>query len=129
MWKTKQQYEANKELRTAYPTRQTDRMTLGAAPTTTLKAVTPLSRKQSSSSSGNRLCTGLFVSRLQPHYTPKQVESFVWQQAGERVRVEKITGRSSQHSSFYIPCDRPVWDALKDSSIWPTGCCIKLYVC
>ena len=129
MWKTKKQYEANKELSTAYPTRQTDRMTLGAAPTTTLKAVTPLSRKQNSSSSGNRSCTGLFVSRLQPHYTPKQVESFVWQQAGEGVRVEKITGRSSQHSSFYIPCDGPVRDALKDSSIWPTGCFIKLYFC
>ena len=129
MWKTKQQNETNKELRTAYSTRQNDRMTLGTAPTTTHKAVTPLPRKQNLSPSGNRSCTGLFVSRLQPHYTPKQVESFVWQQAGEKVRVEKITGRSSQHSSFYIPCDRPVRDALKDSSIWPTGCFIKLYFC
>ena len=129
MWKTKQQKETNKELRIAYSNRQNDRMTLGTAPTTTLKAVTPLPRKQNSSPSGNRSCTGLFVSRLQPHYTPKQVESFVWQQAGEKVRVEKITSRSSQHSSFYIPCDRPVRDALKDSSIWPTGCFIKLYFC
>ena len=77
--------------------------------------------------SRNRTCTGLFVSRLEPHYTAKHIEAFIWQQAGEKVRVEKITGRASLHSSFYVPCDRPVRDALKNSNIWPTGCFVKLY--
>ena len=127
MWRTKVQNQTSKKLSTVHSSHPRDTVTIGTAPATTIKAVTSTSRNLNASSSRNRTCTGLFVSRLEPHYTAKHIEAFIWQQAGEKVRVEKITGRASLHSSFYVPCDRPVRDALKNSNIWPTGCFVKLY--
>ena len=124
---TKVQNKTSKKLSAAHSSHPRDTVTIGAAPVTTMKAVTSTSRNLNASSSRNRTCTGLFVSRLEPHYTAKHIGAFIWQQAGEKVRVEEITGRASLHSSFYVPCDRPVRDALKNSNIWPTGCFVKLY--
>ena len=97
----------------------------GTGPATLLKAVSH--SQHTTHSRGNRACTGLFISRLEPQYTPKHVETYIWQHAGERVRAQKIVSKSSSCSSFYVPCERKVRDSLMDPSIWPEGTFVKLY--
>ena len=97
----------------------------GTGPATSLKAV-PHSQ-HSTHSRGNRACTGFFISRLEPQYTPRHVEAYIWQHAGERVRAQKIVSKSSSCSSFYVPCEKKVRDSLMDPSIWPEGTFVKLY--
>ena len=97
----------------------------GTGPATSLKAVSH--SQHTTHSRGNRACTGLFISRLEPQYTPKHVETYIWQHAGERVRAQKIVSKSSSCSSFYVPCERKVRDSLMDPSIWPEGTFVKLY--
>ena len=97
----------------------------GTGPATTLKAVPH--GQHTTHSRGNRACTGLFISRLEPQYTPKHVEAYIWQHAGGRVHAQNIVSKSSSCSSFYVPCERKVRDSLMDPSIWPEGTFVKLY--
>ena len=60
---------------------------------------------------GKRVCTGVFISKLEPQYTPKHIEEYVWQQASEKVRVRKMQSKRST-SSFYIPCKGNVRESL-----------------
>ncbi len=96
---------------------------VGTGPSTTLKAAT----RKPNSHHGNRTCTGLFVSSLEPQCTTKQVNTYIWKHAGVRVRSEKIPIRYMSHSSFYLPCDNTVRESLKDPSIWPADVFVKPY--
>ncbi len=100
---------------------------VGTGPSTSmLRAIAPSSQSDRLSS-GNKTCTGLFISRLEPQCNIHQVQTHVWQHAGVRITAEKIATHSMKHSSFYIPCDRNVRDVLKDSSIWPIRAFVKEY--
>ena len=104
-----------------------DGVTIGTGPVTALKAVSSKSKRPYHTSHSNRRCTGLFISRLQPQFTAPQVQTHVWQQAGLRIKAEKIPTRYSSYSSFYVPCDRQVMEDMQDPSIWPVGTLVKPY--
>ena len=98
-----------------------DRVTVGTEPVTALKAVSSKSQRPYHTSHSNRRCTGLLISRLQLQFTAPQVQTHVWQQAGLRIKAEKIPMHYSSYSSFCVPCDRQVMEDLQDPSIWPVG--------
>ena len=105
---------------------QGDKVTIGTGPVSSLKAVSP-TRKSSESNSSNRHCSGLFISRLEAHCTAQQLQSYIWQHAGHKVKAEKITTKYGWYSSFYVPCNRRMRDDLQNPSIWSKGTLIKLY--
>jgi hypothetical protein len=75
----------------------------------------------------NRTCTGVFVTRLNPRTTTRQLELHVRNATGHTVRVEKLNARFNTYSSFYIRADRRMRGTLLDASVWPKGCMIKPY--
>ena len=102
---------------------QADRIVVGTGPNSSLRAV----QTTRSSNTSNRTCTGLFVSRIAPCHTANQLQTYVWQQSGYKVKAEKINSRSSTHSSFFIRCDKKLRDSLHDANVWPQGAFVKLY--
>ena len=97
----------------------------GTGPSLSIRAASSYDKE--TTFSRNRTCTGVFVSRLEPRHTTNQLEKFIWNQSGCRVKPEKLPNRYGTYSSFYIPCDKRTRDALLDCSIWPVGTLIKLY--
>lgn len=77
------------------------------------------------SSPTNRSCTGVFVTRLKPHTTASNVESYIKQEVGLSVKAEKLPTRYHTYSSFYIPCSGRSRAMLTDGTIWPKGSLIK----
>jgi hypothetical protein len=76
----------------------------GTAPSTQLKAAqcSHESRKQG----GNRICSGVFVTLLDPRTTVKRLAANVKLHTGYIVKPEKLPQRYDMYSSFYIRCDK-----------------------
>ena len=75
----------------------------------------------------NRTCTGLFVTRLPERYSAWQLEKCVWLNSGYNVKAEKLNTRYDTYTSFYIPADRQLRDALMDPDIWPVKSMVRLF--
>ena len=108
--------DRNKVRKSTHHKQKQKGITIGSGPGSSLRAVVPPSQKQHPTPS-NRHCTGLFISRLEPQCSAKQLQTYIWKQAGHRVRTEKIKTRYDTYSSFYIPCERRVREDLHDPSI------------
>ena len=75
--------------------------------------------QDSSSAEGNRICSGIFVTKLDPRTTVRDIANAVELHTGYRVKPEKMPTKHSSYSSFYIRCERNVRHMLLDASIWP----------
>ena len=102
-----------------------EKVLIGSGPSRTIRVAS--THENVTTPTRNRTCTGVFVSRLEPRHTANQIEKFVWNQSGCRVKPEKLPSRYGTYSSFYIPCDKRIREALLDCSIWPAGTLLKLY--
>ena len=90
----------------------------GTAPSNQLKAAaqgTHESKKQG----GNRICSGVFVSQLDPRTTVKGLTANVKLHTGYVVKPEKLPQKYDTYSSFYIRCNKNMRNILLDASIWP----------
>ena len=95
---------------------------LGNGPATDLRAVSG-----NYSNHRNKICTGVFLSRLLPRTSPQTVQKHILTESGERLRVEKLNTRFDTYSSFFIRCEKPVRDRILNPYIWPKGSLVKLY--
>ena len=73
----------------------------------------------------NRSVTGVFITRLNPRLTSRQIESFIKRETGLKVRPEKLETKYDSYSSFYIPGDSQLRSMLLDASLWPSGALLK----
>ena len=76
---------------------------------------------------GNKTCTGLFVTRIRPGCTARDLELHVWNTTGYRVKPEMLQTKYDSYKSFYVRCDHAVRSMLFDPSIWPEGSMVKLF--
>lgn len=106
--------------------RQSDDVVIGQARTSLLVSAQQATQRHHGNS-GNRRCTGLFVSRLAPRCTVDQLSTFVYQTTGHTVRPERLQTRYDSYSSFYIRCDGSLRRDLMDAHIWPSGALVKLF--
>ena len=70
--------------------------------------------------------TGVFVSRLDPRTTSKDVEQNIKRHTGLSIRAEKMRVKyPDSYSSFYIRCEHQVRSELLDAELWPQRCLVK----
>ena len=100
-----------------------DSLIIGASKSTKLKAVRQV--RQNGVTNQSRKCTGLFVSRLSPHTTPRQISNEVYSISGHRVTSEKIKTKYDYYSSYYIKCEKNIRESLLDCKLWPEGVLVK----
>jgi hypothetical protein len=99
----------------------------GKGKTVNIKAMTKMKSSQNERQESNRSVSGIFVTRLDPGTTSRQLELHLRKEAGLNTRPEKLNTRHPSYSSFYIPSDRNLRNTLLDASLWPEGARIKLY--
>jgi hypothetical protein len=75
----------------------------------------------------NKTVTGLFITRLSPRTTTKQLELHIKRETSINIRVEKLRTKYPTYSSFFIRCDRRVRQSLWEPSLWPQGSLIKCF--
>ena len=75
----------------------------------------------------NRTVTGVFVSRLDPYTTPKQIYLHIKRMTGYICRPEKLQTKYGGYSSFYILADVLHRRVLLDPQLWPSGTLLKLF--
>ncbi len=71
--------------------------------------------------SGNRQCTGLFVTRLKPQTSTTRLALCVLRECSIVIHPEKMPQRNPNYSSFYIRCNHHIRQQLLNSYIWPAG--------
>jgi hypothetical protein len=105
-----------------------DRVIFGTGLASGVKASQVDSKSNTQKQPGpNRTVTGVFVTRLNPRTTTRQLEAHVQKSTGQTVTAEKLLTRYETYSSFYIRADRRMRDTLLDASVWPKGCLIKQF--
>jgi len=75
----------------------------------------------------NRVCTGLFVTRLHRRITPAQLDKHVHLASGYTIKAEKLETKHDSYSSFFVRAFRSLRDALMDPDIWPTNSMVRLF--
>ena len=73
-----------------------------------------------------KMCTGIFVSRLIPRTTQRQLTADVYNNTGHKINPLKIAVKfKNAYSSFYIPCSQRIRKDLMDAKIWPENTLVK----
>ncbi len=75
----------------------------------------------------NRVATGVFVTRLHPRTSPKQLQKHLQQEVAIRTNPEKLQTKYDTYASFYIPCEEKVRVTIMDKNLWPKGSFVKLF--
>ena len=73
----------------------------------------------------NRQCIGVFVTRLMPKISVKQIEQFIHVSTGLKVSPEKLETRYNSYASFFIRAEHKVRRVLLDADLWPAGAMLK----
>lgn len=73
----------------------------------------------------NRICIGIFVSRLETRVTEMQISRHILHETRFSSRPEKLKTKYDGYSSFLIQCQNPVRSRLLNPDIWPTGTLVK----
>ncbi len=105
------------------PRERDDRGTKGSGSAPGLRAV--IHRKPDRD---NKICSGVFLTRLLPNTTSSQIDSYVKAEAGFAVRAEKLKTKYDSYSSFYIRCNGSLRTSLLDGRMWPKGTLVKPYM-
>ena len=69
----------------------------------------------------------IFVSRLNPDITVEAVVEFVKGSTGEEPKVEKLSTKFPNHSSFKIVCNQNCENAILNPDEWEEGILIRRY--
>jgi site-specific recombinase XerC len=94
----------------------------GEAEGSEIKAV---DRYRSNSTKNNRAVTGIFVSRLNPRTSPRQMQRHLQQETGITLKPEQLKSKYNTYASFYVPCGQDVRRRLLDRALWPKGSLVK----
>ena len=98
---------------------------MGKGESTGLRAVSRPWHSQQKSA-GNIQVTGVFLSRLDPKTTCKDVERHVFLHIGMSVTAQKLNVKyPDSYSSFYIRGNKGVRDQLIDAKVWPRHSLVK----
>ena len=107
------------------PRSASEKVVIGVNSNTRIKAVQP--RRNAPVSQENKVEKGLFLSRIRPKTTAREIYNLVQDETGISVQVEKLNTRYNTYSSFYIACDRSSVKHLLNKAVWPAGALIKIY--
>ena len=76
----------------------------------------------------NQSVSGIFVSRLSPQTTVRQISLHIKRETGFNVRPERLpVKRDSLYSSWYIRAENRCREDLFSAHLWPKGTIIKPY--
>ena len=92
-----------------------------------LKAV-PRDDRSKSDSSNHDTITGVFISRLLPRTTPKDLQVRIHRETGLPINPYKMSTRNPSYASFYIEAGRADRLILLNPELWPTNSLIKAFV-
>jgi hypothetical protein len=98
---------------------------IGTGPNTGLRVVQNRIPKAGAEHSPNRVCIGVFVSRLASNTPADQVERYINSSCGIKLRVEKLHTRFASYSSFLVRCEGRKRSDLMNPDIWPNGALIR----
>jgi hypothetical protein len=73
----------------------------------------------------NRVCTGVFVTRLLPKTSADNIQNYVLRQTGLKLKSIKLCTKYETYSSFHIKCEKRVFSDLLNPEIWPEGTLVK----
>jgi hypothetical protein len=121
-----QEEQRPQQQKMSYTRSSKENIIIGSGPATSLRAATHNS-KSDQQSNPNRSCSGIFLSRLHPRTTIKQIETHLHTITGNKLYVMKIETRFDTYASFFIRADRHVRNTLLDPCVWPNGSLVKLY--
>ena len=107
--------------------RDTNNVVHGAGKPTTLKSSGKYTQSTSQKQSQNKQVTGVFVTRLAPTTTTKQLFLHIKGETGTLCYPQKLPTRYGGYSSFYIPADRRTRSKIMDPDVWPPGVLVKLF--
>jgi hypothetical protein len=97
----------------------------GSGKCTNVKAVQTRRSVRKSSNSGNKLISGVFLSRLDPHTTSRQLQLHIKHETGVNCRPEKLKTKYSGYSSFFIRTQGFNRTTIMEPSLWPAGTLVK----
>ena len=127
VWQT--QYAEKKRIRKhvlkAATGHAVEKIVIGGNIKSSVKAVT--SSRCKSTQQTDRVEKGIFVSRVKPRTSARDIQQLVCDETGLSVKAEKLKTRYKSYSSFFIPCDKRITRRLLDKSVWPTGALVKVY--
>ncbi len=130
-WQAPERRDYNTRRRTSSPApgRRYQRKPTGViyatGSTMDIKAAHGANPRQDSGLQRNRTITGVFITRLTPRLTSRQIENYIKRETGLKVRPEKLETKYDSYSSFYIPANSQVRSMLLDGSLWPSGALLK----
>ena len=103
-----------------------DTVIYGQAESTQIKAM-DRKHRHSYSNQSNRVASGIFVTRLNPNTTVRDLQKYVRQETRKTVKPEKLQSKYETNSSFYIPCDQSDRKRFLDKALWPKRLLVKLF--
>ena len=69
--------------------------------------------------------SGLFITRLHPDTSERELDAYIQKATNLRVRSVKLNAKFKSYASFHVPLARGSWDYLLDAAVWPQGVLIK----
>ena len=106
--------------------RSPDAIIYGQAETVQIKAMEQTHR-YSYRNQSNRVASGIFVTRLNPHTTVKDIQKHIRQETGTLMKPEKLKAKYDTYASFYIPCNQSDRMRFLDKALWPKRSLVKLF--
>ena len=103
-----------------------DNVIYGQAESTQIKAM-DRKHRYSYSNQSNRVASGIFVTRLNPNTTVRDLQKYIRQETGKIVKPEKLQSKYETYSSFYIPCDQCDRKRFLDKALWPKRTLVKIF--
>ena len=76
-------------------------------------------RSGARSQDGNIVCSGVFVTQMNPKTIVRSLGASIKLHTGYSVRPLKLPTKYSRYSYFYIRCDKDMRDSLLGAGIWP----------
>jgi hypothetical protein len=105
--------------------KQNSGVVFGNGKSTSVRSVNPQYKVRKTTYSGNRHITGVFLSRLHPHTTPRQLQLHIKHETGIDCRPEKLQTKYGGYSSFFIRALGHSRTTIMDTSLWPVGTLVK----
>ena len=69
--------------------------------------------------------SGLFITRLHPDTSERELDAYIWKAANLLIHSEKLNAKFKSYASFHVTLARGSWDYLPDAAVWPQGVLIK----
>ena len=102
----------------------TDEVVIGASRAFRLR---PSARAEKQRASRARRPVGIFVTRLHPRTTTREIDSHVRDETGCKVNSEQLATKYDTYASFFIRCHDDLAAKLLRSQVWPKGVMVKYF--